>query len=298
LFWFSHAIFKSKDMKNNKSLTLGIVIPVFNEQDQIKSCLESIANQSVLPDEVIVVDNNSSDNTATIASEYPFVKVVQERQQGVLYARTAGFNAVKSDIIGRIDAETHLKSDWVEQVKRIFEDESISAVSGPVGFHDAPFRKLGLFADKNIRKATWNIGIKDDAVFLFGSNMAMRKKAWNKVKNKVCARKDVHEDIDLAIHLDQIGEIIAFDETLTAMTSSRRMQDSTQDFYRYLQIYKETYAVHGIQSPAVDMTVIVVLSAKFGVNLLQRAYDPKTQQFSIKKFIKGGSESRQSPVEL
>lgn len=289
---------KNLKEKNLKQLTLSIVIPVYNEESQIKSCLESIKCQTVLPDEVIVIDNNSSDDTVKIAEQYSFVRVVKETKQGVLYARTKGFDSASTDIVGRIDAETHLKKDWVEQVKTIFLDEEVSAVSGPVTYHDAPFRKFALFADKNIRKATWHIGQKDDAVFLFGSNMAMRKKAWNKVKSKLCNRMDIHEDIDLAIHIHQIGLKIIFDKHLDAMTSSRRMQDSTPDFYKYLKVYKETYLYHGIQSPAVAFAFYVVLSAKFGVNLLQRAFDPESQQFSIKRFIKGDFETRQSPVDL
>lgn len=288
-----------KNHENHKKLTLSIVIPVFNEENQIKSCLESISLQTELPDEVIVVDNNSTDNTVMIAKEFDFVRVVNEMSQGVLFARTAGFNNAKTDIIGRIDAETHLKPGWVKQVKRIFLDEEVCAVSGPVGYHDAPFRRMALFIDKNLRKATWHMGARDNAVFLFGSNMAIRKKAWNKVSSKVCMRKDVHEDIDLAIHLNQIGQKIIFDENLNAMTSSRRMQDSAPDFYRYLQVYKETYLLHDIQSPAVNFAMFVVLSAKFGVNLLQRAFDSESQQFSLRKFIKGGDgDVRDSPVDL
>ena len=50
-----------------KALTLSIVIPVFNEERYIKACLDSIAAQTVKLDEVIVVDNNSTDKTVLIA---------------------------------------------------------------------------------------------------------------------------------------------------------------------------------------------------------------------------------------
>ncbi len=283
-----------------KSLTLTIVIPAYNEESHIKDCLDSIANQEEMPEEVIVVDNNSTDRTSEIAASYPFVRVITEQSQGVLSARNAGFNAANSDIIGRIDAETHLPADWAGKVKELFSDEALSAVSGPVGYHDVPFREIGLFFDKNIRKAVWNIGIKDDAVFLFGGNMALRRSAWLDVKEHVCSRDDIHEDLDLAIHLDQLGRHIRYEKTLTAYTSSRRMKDPTKAFYKYVSANKRTYAVHDIQTPADDLTLFIVLWAKFGVNMIQRAYDPETKQLSLKRFVSGSGayEARKSPVKF
>src|SRR5581483_7315847 len=102
----------------NKTLTLTIVIPVFNEEDHIAACLSAIAAQTAAPDEVIVVDNNSSDKTPQIAASYPFVRLIKARKQGVLFARNKGFDAAKSDIIGRIDADSLLPSRWVEIVKQ------------------------------------------------------------------------------------------------------------------------------------------------------------------------------------
>ena len=104
-------------------LTLSLVIPVFNEENQIESCLKSIENQTVMPDEVIVVDNNCTDRTIEIVEKFKFVKVIKESRQGRGYARTAGFNEAKSDIIGRIDADSRLSNNWVEHVKNKFEED-------------------------------------------------------------------------------------------------------------------------------------------------------------------------------
>ena len=63
-------------MTAKKALTLSIVIPVYNEQDQIKGCLDAIKNQTIAPQEVIVVDNNSNDNSIAIAKKYAFVRII------------------------------------------------------------------------------------------------------------------------------------------------------------------------------------------------------------------------------
>lgn len=279
-----------------QALSISIVIPVFNDQDHLEKCLQAIAGQTVMPDEVIVVDNNSTDDSARVARSYPFVKLISEKQQGVLYARNKGFDNAQSDIIGRIDADTQLPEDWVHRVLSIFEQTDIAAISGPVGFHDAPARVVGLFFDKNIRRITWKLGSRDDAVFLFGSNMALRRSAWRQVRGEVCDRKDVHEDVDLAIHLFQAGLAVAFDDDLPALTSSRRMNDPAKQMRKYLEVYKNTYAVHDITSPAVGLTTTIVLAGQYGVKLIKRGYDADTRQFSLKKFIDNDPDVRVHPM--
>src|SRR5262245_36697630 len=93
---------------------LSIVIIAFNEEKHIGPCLEAIAHQTVAPDEVIVVDNNSTDRTVQIASSYPFIKVIHETEQGMIPARNTGLDAAKGDLLARIDADTRIPPQWVE----------------------------------------------------------------------------------------------------------------------------------------------------------------------------------------
>src|SRR5437868_5512986 len=117
-------------------MNVSIVIPVYNEADRLADCLEAIARQTVRPLEVIVVDNNSTDNTLEVAERYSFVTLLNEPKQGVVHARNTGFNAVTADIIGRIDADTILPADWVAQIEKIMLNKGISAVSGSPHYYD------------------------------------------------------------------------------------------------------------------------------------------------------------------
>jgi glycosyltransferase involved in cell wall biosynthesis len=121
-----------------KLARVSIVIPVYNEEGSLGACLEAIAAQTVRPYEVIIVDNNSSDKSVAIARSFPSVRIIEERRQGVVHARNAGFDAAKGDIIGRIDADTLVAATWVKRLKETFADTRVAAVTGPVGYYDMP----------------------------------------------------------------------------------------------------------------------------------------------------------------
>ena len=232
-----------------ESLTLTIVIPVFNEQDHLKSCLAAIAAQTVMPDEVIVVDNNSSDDSAKVAAQFPFARLVKEKQQGVLFAKNRGFRAANSDIIGRIDADTILPPRWVQQVKSLMEDTDTAAVTGPVNYYDMPLPETNYHLDHWMRASIYNWSPKSP--FLFGSNMAIRKSVWRAVSGSICYDTYMHEDLDLAIHLYKAGHKITYVGQLIAGASGRRYNDSPRRFYRYISMYRQTYLRHGLHSLAI-----------------------------------------------
>src|SRR4051812_20611833 len=103
-------------------MKISIVIPVYNEVDNLRACLDAISRQDQAPHEVIVVDNNSSDASAQIAVSYSFVTLIKEMKQGVVHARNTGFDAVSGEVIGRIDADTIIPNDWTIQIAQIFKN--------------------------------------------------------------------------------------------------------------------------------------------------------------------------------
>ena len=268
---------------NKKPLTISIIIPVFNEQSHLKTCLESIAWQTVAPEEVIVVDNNSTDKTVKIAKSFPFVTVIDEKKQGVLFARNRGFDNASSDIIGRIDADSILAENWCENVKKTFSNETISATTGPVVYYDMPFKKAGFKIDKTIRKAIDKFN--DDFPYLFGTNMAIRRSVWQKYRTEFCKRKDVHEDLDLGIHLTLNKEKITYSPKMVAGMSARRFDNNPKDFYRYLSFYKSSFAHHGIKTNTTKFAMATYIFAYFLLRPVRLMYDDDKKGFEIKNLF-------------
>lgn len=279
----------------NKKLSLSLVIPVYNEEHHLRGCLEAIANQSEMPDEVIVVDNNSTDKTVAVANEFPFVTIIHENKQGVLAARTTGFNKAKGEIIGRIDADTILSHTWVARAKHSFiGDPEISAVTGSGYWYDMPLGPSN-YHFEHFFKSLINRYLKDSP-FLFGTNMAIRRDIWQKIKTKVCKDKSIHEDLDLAIHLFQNNFKIHYDKYLRIGMSSRRYDDNARDFFKYMMAFKLTYQKHGLSAAVSRVAIPAYTTGYVLLWPLRRSYNPRTKQFSITHLLKGGNEARKSPV--
>lgn len=280
-------------MSQKKTLSIGLVIPAYNESESIASCLEAALSQTHPFDEIIVVDNNSTDNTVEIVKRFDRVKVITEAKQGVTYSRDTGFDAIGSDIIGRIDADSILDPDWVEEVLRIFEDAEIAAATGPVYYHDMPAKPTGQKFDSAIRGAIDKLSTKSK--FLFGSNMAVRREAWRTMRDVVCHEPAYHEDLDLAIHLMDYDYNIYFDKKMIAGVSSRRMESSPKEFRRYMKMYSATYRGHGIREASVNIPIIIFWSVYPGAKLIRNAYDPETGKVSLEKLLLKSSGARTNP---
>ncbi len=284
--------FTTKLMK--KALTLSIVIPVYNEELHLKRCLDAIAKQRDMPEEVIVVNNNCTDSTVAIAKTYPFVRLLNEKRQGVLYARTKGFDKAESDIIARIDADTILPPTWTRTVRELMQDERYAAVTGPVYYYEYPLPHKNYKVDHRIRQALYNH--MGHAPFLFGSNAALRRSAWQTVRRDLCDRSDVHEDLDLAIHLYQAGFNILYDEHMLAGVSARRWDDSISQFRVYMGMYLNSYRVHGIGlfGPRIATTIYWV--GYCTIRPVRLAYDDRTQKHTITQLFRR-RRARKNPMK-
>lgn len=208
-------------------MKISVVIPVYNEEKLIASCLTALLNQTHAPDEIIVVDNNSTDTSAQIAEKMG-VRVVKEPKQGMIYARNRGFESARYPIIARCDADCIPPKDWVKTIVSHF-DENTDALTGPIITHDTSPLLAQLYSTVYFRGMRLLQGGKNT---LIGPNMSLTKKMWEKIKDTVCLDdSQVHEDIDLAIHINKAGGTIKFDENLLMSTSGRRAQHNPLSFF-------------------------------------------------------------------
>ncbi len=210
-----------------KALTLSLVIPVYNEEYHLKTCLDAVAAQAVLPDEIIVVDNNSQDHTVSIAQGYKNVRIVSESRQGVLCASRTGYDAAQGDIICRIDADTVMPPEWTQHVQRFFsQNPEVAAVTGNCYFYDFPFRRAFRVVHHAVYYSVQKLIAGTEV--LWGSNMAIRNSAWQTVRAECLTKPTIHEDIDLSLHLQDHRLKIRRSSALFVGVSMRLLGVSTR----------------------------------------------------------------------
>ena len=105
---------------NTKSVS--IYIPAYNAEKTIKHSLESIKNQTYPFDEIIVINDNSSDFTENIVKEFNDVNIINNsKNKGLGYNRNLGVKTSSHQIVTSIDADVVLEKDWLEIMIKNFE---------------------------------------------------------------------------------------------------------------------------------------------------------------------------------
>lgn len=102
-------------------IKISIIIPVYNVENYLKRCLDSVCNQTLKDIEIICVDDCSPDNSIKILREYAEkdsrVKIINfSENKGVSTARNTAINSAKGDYIGFIDSDDYINLDFYEKL--------------------------------------------------------------------------------------------------------------------------------------------------------------------------------------
>jgi predicted nucleotidyltransferase len=116
--------------------TISVVVTTRNRCDKLARCLFSLAHQERYPDELLVVDNGSTDDTvravARFQADFP-VRLVPEPVVGVAAARNRGLREARGEMVAFIDDDAVAESGWLAAVEEAFlRDERIGIVGGSI----------------------------------------------------------------------------------------------------------------------------------------------------------------------
>jgi len=202
-------------------LTVSVVIPVLDDAEMLRHCLDALAAQTLLPDSVLVVDNGCTDDSVDVARRAG-ASVVREPRRGILPATARGFDLATGDILARIDADSRPEPDWLLRVMKHFEGAAqTDAVTGSGRFYGGrpAVQRWGerLYLGGYFR---W-LGLLLGHPPLYGSNFAIRREMWDRISDRV-HRTDprLHDDLDVSFQLPP-DVCVQFDPELTMPVSAR-----------------------------------------------------------------------------
>jgi glycosyltransferase involved in cell wall biosynthesis len=202
-----------------------IIICAYNEEAYIHRCLHSVLHQTRPADEILVVNNASTDGTRAIA-EAAGVQVVDEPRKGLVIAREAGRRASTGDVLVYIDADCRAPRDWLERVAREFAGfDPPVAVTGPYRFYDwdAVGRALVGLYDLSIAPATHFLAqdVLGVGAILYGGNFAVRRAALAAIGGFDTSIEFHGEDTNLGRRLAKSGRV-QLSPRCYVFTSARR----------------------------------------------------------------------------
>ena len=105
---------------DNSILNVSVIIPTYNRKNLLKRALRSVSSQMFVPQEIIVVDDGSSDGTKDwILERFPYVRYLYQDNSGVSSARNAGIKEAKGSWIAFLDSDDEWMPNKLEQQKRV-----------------------------------------------------------------------------------------------------------------------------------------------------------------------------------
>lgn len=221
------------NLLHNNSPLVSVVIPAFNEEKGILKTLSSLSNTiSDKPVEIIVVDNNSSDNTQTLVQQAG-ARYLFESTPGVKYARNTGLTNARGKYVISADADTVYSPYWVDlMVDPLIKDNSIACSHGKFSFiPEEGYTRSGFYLYEILGDIFKSINgfTKDKAMYVYGCSSAYRKEqaiAVNGYEHPPNTNEDGYLGVKLREKFGRLHQVT--NKNSYAWTSSRKfVQDRT-----------------------------------------------------------------------
>ncbi|MCX6340255.1 MAG: glycosyltransferase [Candidatus Aureabacteria bacterium] len=216
--WLSEAYRLWGEHQNEKAIQIGaategrrkvsLYIPCYNAAKTLKSCLESILAQTYPVDEIIIVDDGSTDETVAIASRYPVKIIRHQKNFGLAASRNTAFRTARNEFVAAVDADVALDRDWLKILMANFTQSEIAGACGKL-----TERYQNSIADR-WRAVHCRQHFGDEQLlspdFLYGSNNVLRIDAVVKIGLYDLKYRSNYEDVNLGHRLRAAGYTILY----------------------------------------------------------------------------------------
>ena len=187
---------------------ISLYIPTRNSGDYLRECLDSVFSQDMKFSEVIIVDEDSTDDTLDAAAGYDVRIIKIKRGAGLAHARNAGIKNSRYGIVASIDSDVVLERDWLKNITRNFDDKGYTGAGGRLIEKNKDY--CSRWRSTHMRQ-DWGLHRRDNPRFLFGSNCAFKKKDILDIGGYDEKYKTNYEDVDMSDRLKSKGYKLVYE---------------------------------------------------------------------------------------
>ena len=195
--------------------SISIVIPAYNGGHSLDQCLDAIGRLTTPPDEVLIVDDGSTDGSIERAAARG-IRIQRTRgPRGPAAARNIGAGAVTSDIIFFLDSDVCVHADGIDRVMAALADPAVDAVIG--SYDDDPSSPDFLSQYKNLMHCFVHQTARSEASTFWSGCGAIRRHVFLEMSGfDDSYKRPAIEDIELGYRMRQAGRRIVLDRDLRA----------------------------------------------------------------------------------
>ncbi len=174
-----------------------LYIPCYNSAEFIGSCLDAVMKQTYPIDEILIIDDGSTDDTVKFASRYNVKIIKHGKNRGLASARNTAFNEARNEFIASLDADCVADIDWLEHLMECFKDGNIVGVGGKlIEKHFVSVADRWRIAHMSQH---WGNDFILNPHFLYGSNNVYKKASVQSIGLYDEKLKNNNEDVDISL---------------------------------------------------------------------------------------------------
>ena len=183
---------------------VSVYIPAYNAEKTIEHSIYSIKNQSYAVNEIIVIDDNSSDKTSEIVNQFKDITLIKnQKNMGLGFSRNLAIKKSSNEIVASIDSDVTLDKNWLEILLNNLNKNQIVMCGGKM---EEKFieNKINAWRAKYYSQ-NWGTDDMLNPPFLYGCNTLLNKTVWKNVRGYNDELLTNGEDIDFSNKIRSLG---------------------------------------------------------------------------------------------
>ena len=191
---------------------VSVIVCSYNGGRTLAACLDSLRKLNYPDYEVILVDDGSTDDTAHIAAQFPWVRYIHQSNHGLSHARNTGAAAAKGDVFAYTDSDCMADTDWLYYLISTLVSGDYAGVGGP---NVTPPAQNWIQACVAAAPGGPSHVLLTDTIaeHIPGCNMAFYRWAFEGVGGFDPEYHKAGDDVDFCWRIQQTGWVIAFSPT-------------------------------------------------------------------------------------